>query len=362
MLKSVIIFIFQWIQEIFAFTKTWFMSSMEKSLEITALRSQLSIYQQQELNNKIPKHRVNSVFRQLWVLMSKFLPNWKEALVVVKPETVIGWHKTAFKAFWKRKSKAGRPRISRATIALIKRIHKENPLLSPEKIHEKLVALNISDAPCPNTISKYLPQSRKAPTDKQIQSWKTFIKTHSKGIWAMDFFTVPTLTFRVLYVFFIISHDHRKIEYFAVTSNPNSAWVCQQVRNATPFGETPDYLIHDNDSIFTSGEFQMFLKNANIKSKRTGYHSPWQNGICERAVGIIRQELLNHVIPINGKHLEKLLKEYIEKYYNTERTHQGIGCETPVLKEKPVETKASDTVLSSEAILEGLYHRYNKAS
>ncbi len=178
MVKSVIVFVFQWIQTSFIFVKTWFMSSIEKSLEITALRSQLSIYKQQELNNKIPKPRVNSAFRQLWVLLSKLLPKWKDALVVVKPETVIGWHKTAFKAFWKRKSKAGRPGISRATIALIKRIHKENPLLSPEKIYEKLVALNISDAPCPNTISKYIQQSRKTPTNKQIQSWKTFIKTH----------------------------------------------------------------------------------------------------------------------------------------------------------------------------------------
>ena len=362
MVKSVIVFVFQWIQTICIFVKTWFVFTTEIRLEILALRSQLSIYQQKELNNKTSKPRVSTAFRQLWVLLSKLLPKWKESLVIVKPETVIGWHKTAFKIFWKRKSKAGRPRISRATIALIKRIHKENPLLSPEKIYEKLVALNISDAPCPNTISKYIPKSRKTPTDKQIQSWKTFIKAHSKDIWAMDFFTVPTLTFRVLYVFFIISHDRRKIEHFAVTSNPNSAWVCQQIRNATPFGEAPQYLIHDNDSNFTSGEFQTFLKNANIKSKRTGYHSPWQNGICERAVGIIRQELLNHVIPINEKHLNRLLKEYIEKYYNTERTHQGIGCGTPVFKEKPVETKVSEAILSSEAILEGLYHRYNKAA
>ena len=202
----------------------------------------------------------------------------------------------------------------------------------------------------------------KLPQTSKFNHGKHSLKNYSKDIWAMDFLTVLSITFKVLYVFFIISHDRRKIEHFAVTTNPNSAWVCQQLRNATPFGKAPKYLIHDNDPVFTSGKFKEFLENVNIKSKRKGYHAPWQNGVCERAVGILRQELLNHVIPINEKHLERLLKEYIENYYNTERTHQGIGCEIPVPKDKTVETKVSETVLNSEAILCGLYHRYNKAA
>ncbi len=217
-----------------------------------------------------------------------FFPGWKSALFLVKPETVIGWHRKAFKFYWMIKSKkSGRPKISRQTIALIKRIHKENPLLSPEKIYERLVDLTVIDAPSPNTISKYIPKIRKPPSEKQKQSWKTFLKNHRKEIWAMDFFTVPTLYFKVLYVFILISHDRRKIEHFAVTTNPTSEWVAQQIREATPFGNTPKYLIHDNDTIFTSRELKNFLENANVKAKKTGFKCPWQNGICERTVGIL---------------------------------------------------------------------------
>lgn len=363
MFKLFVYSIFQWCKLFFTFLKAFFMSSAERSLENLALRSQVAVYQQREMKGKISKPRVDSVFRQLWVLLSKIYPNWKESLVIVKPETVISWYKTAFKAFWKRKSKkAGRPSISPATIALIKRIYKENPLLSPEKIYEKLISLNIIDAPCPNTIAKYITRAKKSPANNKTQSWKTFLKNHCKDIWAIDFFTVPTLTFKVLYVLLIVSHNRRKIEHFAVTLNPDSAWVCQQIRNATPFGEGPKYIIHDNDSIFVSEKLQKFLENSNIKSKRIGYHAPWQNGICERTIGILRQELLNHVIPLNQRHLEKLLKEYIEKYYNTERTHQGIACKTPVLKEKPVETKVCNTVLNSKPLLGGLYRSYHKVA
>ena len=233
-------------------------------------------------------------------------------------------------------------------------------MLSAEKIHEKLVNLGIADAPAPNTIAKYIYKSPRSTSEKRIQSWKTFLHNHKKGIWAMDFFVVPTLYFKILYVLVIISHDRRKIEHFAVTSNPSSAWVAQQIREATPYGLTPQYLIHDNDTIFTSAYFQQFLNNINIKSRRTGYQCPWQNGICERVVGILRRELLDHVIPLSAMHLESLLSEYINKYYNPARTHQGIECQTPVpSKEWPV-SPAVETVLVSKLILGGLYHNYKK--
>ncbi|TCX51734.1 MULTISPECIES: integrase core domain-containing protein [unclassified Dehalobacter] len=246
------------------------------------------------------------------------------------------------------------------TIALIKRIHWENPLISPEKIHERLVNLGISDAPVPNTIAKYIGKSPKTSSGKQIQSWKTSLNNHKKGIWAIDFFVVPTLYFKVLYVLIIISHDRRKIKHSAVTSNPSSAWVAQQIREATPYGATPEYLIHDNDTIFTFAYFQQFLNNTNIKSKKTGYHCPWQNGICERVGGILRRELLDHIIPFNERHLEYLLSEYINRYYNPSRTHQGIECQTPIPSiEWPVSTVA-DTILVSDPVLGGLYHNYKK--
>jgi len=361
--KAVILFIRDWLQFFFWMSRAGFLSYKALVLENSALRSQLSIFQRQMIDHKISKPHVNPTFRQVWVLLSKVFPQWKSALVLVKPETVIGWHKKAFRFYWMLKSKKpGRPKISLQTIALIKSIHKENPLLSPEKIHERLIDLVVTDVPSPNTISKYLPKIRKTPSEKQKQSWTTFLKNHRKEIWAMDYFTVPTLYFKVLYVFILISHDRRKIEHFAITTNPSSAWVAQQIREATPFGETPKYLIHDNDATFTSHELKDFLTNANIKSKKTGFKCPWQNGVCERTVGILRRELLDHIIPINEKHLQYLLKEYIDKYYNPVRTHQGIDCHTPILKEKLPETTVATTVLKSTPILHGLYHDYQKVA
>ena len=337
-------------------------SEREKDFEILMLRSQLSQYMLREAKGERPRCRVTPYFRVLMVILSKRFPGWKSALLIVKPETVIHWHKNLFKLIWRIKSRRrpGRPRISAQTIALIKRIHKENPLLSPEKIYEKLVSLNVADAPAPNTIAKYLPSVRKPPSEKQSQSWRTFLK--NEGLWSMDFFVVPTLRFELLYVLIIVSHARRRIEHFGVTANPTAAWAVQQIREATPFGKQPKYLLHDNDSIFTAGRLQLFLSNANIKSVRTAYHSPWQNGICERTIGIVRREIIDHIIPTGEKHLWRILHEYIAKYYNPQRTHQGIGGQTPDGMPPMPETLVAGTSLLSTELLGGLYHTYSKAA
>jgi len=145
----------------------------------------------------------------------------------------------------------------------------------------------------------------------------------------MDFAVVPTLTFQVLHVFLMISHDRRRIEHFAVTACPTARWLIQQIRNATPFNKQPKYIIHDNDPVFKEKQFQRFLSCINIKSKSITSRSPWQNGICERFVGIVRRELLDHIIPFNQRHLERLLAEYVY-YYNNTRTHQALNGETPI--------------------------------
>ena len=337
------------------------MPDIAKSMELLALKSQLSLYQQAVINKKQPRPQPDLAFRLLWVFLSKHMAGWKSLLLVVKPDTVIRWHRIAFRKYWKFKSrKRGRPQISQQTIALIKRIHNENPLLSPEKIHEQLVLLAVSDAPAPNTIAKYLPKLRKPPTEKQLQSWKAFL--HNHNTWSMDFCVVPTISFKVLYAFIIVGHARRRIEHFAVTSSASAQWTIQQIRNATPFGKQPKYLLHDNEPAFTSDDFQTFLASANIQSVRTSFHSPWQNAICERTVGILRQELLNHIIPLDEKHLYRLLHEYVTKYYNPHRTHQGIGCQTPDISPRPQETKAANTTLISEEVLGGLYHSYQKVA
>ena len=178
----------------------------------------------------------------------------------------------------------------------------------------------------------------------------------------MDYFVVPTLFFKMLYVLIIINHGSRKIEHFAVTTNPNLDWVKQQIRNATPYNHKPKYLMHDNDAVFVCEEFKTFLSDSGIKSKRTSYYSPWQNGIAERVNGIIRQELTNHIIPINEAHLYRVLKEYINDYYNTHRTHQGIDCKTPIPLPKYKPTNIIESRLISKPVLNGLYHTYKKVA
>ena len=344
---------------LFHFLRRCFKSDSENALELKALRSQLAIIQAQILDKKLTKPNTTKHFRELWIFLSKRLDGWKDALMLVKPETVLKWYERRFKARWRRKSQ-GRPRVSVEIIALIKRIHKENPTLSPEKIHERLVDLNICDAPAPNTIAKYIKPKRKPPTDRQRQSWKTFLRNHAKGIWALDFATVVTLRFKVLHVLFVVSHDRRRIEHFAVTEQPSGNWVAQQMRNATPFGRQPKYLIHDNDPVLTCRFFQGFLARLGVISKRITPRSPWQNGIAERLIGIVRRDLLDHVIPINERHLMILLKEYVE-YYNNVRTHQALDGGTPCMREPPPRTLARDTVLKATPILGGLYHRYDKS-
>jgi len=225
-----------------------------------------------------------------------------------------------------------------------------------------MIELGIINPPCANTIAKYIPKIRNTPTNKQKQSWKSFLENHSREIWSMDFMVIPTLSFKLIYVLLIINHHRRKIEYFAVTSTPSAEWVKQQLRNATPFNKKPKYLIHDNDKMFRDKGVQSFLKSANIISKCTTIHSPWQNGICERLVGIVKQDLLNHIIPLNENHLHKLIYEYVNDYYNTNRTHQGINCQTPIRQKPLVKTCIKDTEFIVSPMLGGLYHNYKKVA
>lgn len=178
----------------------------------------------------------------------------------------------------------------------------------------------------------------------------------------MDFFTVSTLTFRILYVLVIIHHETREITHIAVTSAPNQWWLTQQFRDVTPWGKQPKYLVHDNDPVFRSKYFQKFLADSNIKSVRACIKSQWQNPYVERVIGSIRRELLDYVIPLNERHLDKVLKQYVTEYYNPHRTHQGIGGATPIPCKDYPPTKMVETKIKATPVLSGLYHTLDKAS
>ena len=352
-------FIRQMFQYITCWLSSFFHSKHELAAEIVALRSQLVLYQLQQEKGIISKPRCTLSFRLTWILLKQFCAGWQNALCVVKPETVIRWHRTGFRIFWRYKSryKNGRPIVSAEMRKLIRKIHSDNPLWSPERIYDQLVDLGFTDIPCPNTIRKYLPEPTRDKS-KSSQAWKTFIKNHMDVTWSMDFFVVPTLTFRLLYVFIIVSHERREIVHFGVTQHPSMLWTLQQLREATGLGVQPKYIIQDNDRIYGSG-VPVFLINSGIKQVRTAFHSPWQNPYAERVIGTLRRELLDHVIPINERHLHDLLKEYITRYYHPVRTHSYLSHKPP-LADSSVNKQwlLQDIVPESEPILGGLYHNY----
>ena len=284
---------------------------------------------------------------------------------------VLDLFRKLFKRYWaaisrdrNRANRGGRPRLCQDLIDLIHRIQSENPGFTAAKIREKLLQLNILNTPVRNTIRKYMDTNPNPPPvnrrGHQEQYYETFFLNHP-GVWAADFFVIPTIRFHLLYVLVVIHHSTRKIVHVAVTYEPNADWLKQQFREATPYGKKPKYLIHDNEPAFCSDVFKDFLASSEIKSVKTSYESPWQNGICERAIGTIKRELVHHVIPLYQQHFSGLLKEYIHDY-NHHRTHQSLGGDTPVPSVTYLPTEAGKSKLVSTPVLNGLYHTYRKVA
>jgi len=318
---------------------------------VLAAESQLAI----ELNRSggQKRRRFPPAFRLLWVALSKLLEGWEELVHLMKPETVMGWHRSAFRLFWRWRSRPGRPPISEEMQQLIRRLSRDNPLWGPDRIQDVLLLLGY-DAPCAETIRKYMVKPRKPRP--ATTTWLSFLRNHVDCSWAMDFFTVTTLGFQVLYVFLVLDHARREVLHFAITPNPTMEWVIQQLREATPFGEQPRYLFRDNDGIYGHG-VHAFLISCGILEVRTAYRSPWQNPYVERFIGTLRRELLHHVIVLNQRHLERLLREFIENYYHPARPHQGLAGERPVPQPPP-----GKGALISVPVLGGLHHRYYRAA
>ena len=275
-------------------------------------------------------------------------------LVIVEPATVVKWHRERFRRYWTELSRPtrdpGRPRIDGEIRELIRRMALENDWGAP-RIHGELEKLGftVSEA----TISRYMPQ-RPAHPDV-VRRWLAFLRNHSDGIAAMDFFTVPTASLRVLYCWFVIHHHRRRILHFNATFNPSAAWVIQQLREAFPFDTAPRHLIFDRDSIF-SRDVVAFVKSMATKPCRSSYRSPWQNPVAERWIGGCRRELFDHVVVLNESHAVRLARSYID-YFHEDRTHLGLGKDTP--SRRPVTLPPSPTAnVVPVPRLGGLHHRY----
>src|SRR5215470_6516582 len=291
-------------------------------LENLALRQQLLA-----LKRKYPRPRLTGSDRLFWVLMRRVWPHWKQALLIVSPDTVARWHKAGFALYWQAISRArqivGRKRISKEIRDLIGRMATDNPTWGAPRIHGELLMLGLDVSE--RTISRWMKRATTNPDP--AKRGLTFLRNHREAIAAMDLFTVPTVTFSVLYCFFVISHHRRRILHCNVTSHPTSLWIVQQLREAFPFDSVPRFLIFDRDAKYGL-EVPAVVRSLNMCPVQTSFESPWQNGIAERWVGSFRRDLLDHVIAINERHLKRLLCEYVS-YHHEDRTHLGLGKETP---------------------------------
>src|ERR1700687_3729550 len=320
-------------------------------LENLALRQQLFV-----LKRRHPRPILSPSDKLFWVIAHRFWCAWKEALIVVTPETVVRWHRAGFRFYWRLisrvRSQPGRRRVSKEVREMIFQMVAENPTWGAPRIHGELLMLGFDLSE--RTISRWM---KRAPRDPdRANRWLTFLRNHREAIAAMDFFTVPTITFGVLYCFFIIGHDRRRILHVNVTKHPTSAWIIQQLREAFPFEASHKYLIFDRDQKF-GFEVIAAVQATRIIPKRTSFRSPWQNGIAERWVGSCRRDLLDQIVALNERHLKRLLSEYV-RYHHEDRTHLGLEKGTP---EGRMRSVASGRVHSQER-LGGLHHRYNRAA
>jgi len=321
-----------------------FKSRQSLVLENLALRHQLDVLQR---NAKRPQLKPND--RALWAMISRCLPSWRQHLTIVQPDTVVRWHRAGWRLYWRWKSKPGpgRPKIQLEVRALIRQMSLENRLWGAPHIHGELLKLGYDV--CQASIAKYMVK----PTGPSSQTWHTFIRNHMNQIVAIDFFTVHTATFKTLYVFLALSLDRRKIIHFNVTANPNSDWASLQLIQAFPFDTAPRFLIRDRDGIYGQKVINT-LCALGVKQIVTSRRSPWQNGYCERIIGSIRRECLDHIIGLNEKHLRRVLKEYFF-YYHESRTHLGLEKDAP--EARAVQSTEIGPVVSNP-VLGGLHQRY----
>ena len=338
----------QFILSILAVIRVFFRSRSDTAIEVLALRQQVAILKRQR-----PRPKLKPLDRLFWTTLRHFWSRWSDVLVIVKPETVIGWHRAGFQLYWRWRSRrrSGRPRITPEIRGLIRRRAEENVDWGAPKIHGELQKLGFVVSE--RSVARYLRRIRRhSDPDK---GWLAFLQNHREVIVAFDFFTVPTLTFQLLYCFFVIEHGRRKILHINVTRHPTAEWVVQQLREAFPEAGPYRYVILDRDSKFNAN-VAVFLKATGLKPKRTSIQSPWQNGIAERWVGSCRREILDHVIALNETHLRRLIRDYVN-YYHEDRIHDSLEKDTPNRRRVEQRPAANATVISTPR-LGGLHHRY----
>jgi len=317
-------------------------------VENALLRQQLIV-----LNQQVKRPLLTNPDRFRLVLLAHFTKFWKQSIHMIQPDTLLRWHRELFRFYWRRKSQ-GHPKISPETIALIRKMAAENYLWGAERIRGELLKLGMEVSK--RTIQKHMPKERKSRSSSQ--TWATFLKNQANAIGACDFTVAYDWLFRTWYIFVVMELKTRRIVHTGVTQFPTDEWTSQQLREATPWKQRPKYLIRDRDKKYAT-RFSAVAISSGIQELRTPYRSPRANGICERFMGSLRRECLDHMLIQDGKQLQRVVQEYTA-YYNQERPHQGIGQCLPELYDLPKSTSASGRIIS-KAILGGLHHSYSRA-
>ncbi len=336
----------------FTFLFLRFMTSFFKSKAILqaenlALRHQLCV-----LHRSTKRPKLKPADRVLWSMLTRVWSDWKDALVFVKPETVIRWQRKRFKAHWTKLSKCGepgRPKIPEEVRELIRTMSRMNPTWGSPHIVGELAKLGITV--WPSTVKKYMVKADKPPS----QTWRILLKNHAREMVSIDFHVVPTVRFKMLYVLVFLSIERRCVIHFNVTAHPTAEWTAQQVVEAFPWDTAPRYLLRDRDGIY-GGWFRQRVQSMGIEEVVTAYHCPWQNPYSERINGSIRRECVDHVIVFGENHLKRALKSYFE-YYNQYRTHLSLGMDSPA--GRPVQPPEQGKVISISQV-GGLHHRYER--
>jgi putative transposase len=318
------------------------------ALENLALRQQLAV-----LRRSVPRPRLRPWDRLFWAWLSRCWAGWKDALLIVTPATVVGWHRQGFRLYWRWKShgRPGRPCIDAELRRLIRRMSLDNPLWGAPRIRAELRLLGLDVAA--STVAKYMAR-RGRPASP---TWRSFLANHADCLASVDFFVVPTVTFRLLYGFVVLCRERRRVAHFNATAHPTSQWIARQIQEAFPYDEAPRHLIRDRDAVY-GGRFRECLGRMGVEEVLIALRSPWQNPYVERLIGSIRRECLDHVIVFDEAHLKRVLGSYFS-YYHTARTHRSLDDNAPC--PRAVEPPGRGRVVAIPQVC-GLHHRYTRVA
>ena len=320
-----------------------FKSKVRLEAENAVLRHQLIILRRR-LHGRVG---LTNHDRWFFIQLYRWFPSILKVLTIIRPETLVRWHRTGFRRYWRWKSRrrGGRPPVETELRALIRRMSIANPLWGAPRIHGELLKLGFEVAQ--SSVAKYMVKRRVPPS----QGWRTFLHNHAPDIAAMDLFVVPTIGFDLLYAFVIVRLRRRELIWINVTANPTAEWVARQITEAFPWNEAPRYMIRDRDRIYGAVVTRR-LRAMGIRDKPIAPASPWQNGFAERLIGSIRRECLDHIIVLGEAHLRRILKSY-DRYYNGTRTHLALDKDAPLLRT----VKRAGRILC-RPVLGGLHHEY----